>query len=192
MRPEALSHTLFLIILVDKPRQYALQKHTASVSPQHLELLTVSDISSAVALKCQFDARVWQAHHLEALQRPQRTHNGPSPPLGVCVCLPANLRYMLRSSRLASADRTLNGAQRISVAVPFSRSVLQCTRPQSVMCTANRTERVSIEDRRFCHAFDRTARAHSLLLLEAAAVGPSRIGSYFRPQHPLLSYVLDT
>ena len=143
IRPEALSHTLSLAVLVDIPRQHALQKHTASVSPRHLELLTVSAISSAVALKCQVDARVRQAHHPEASQRPRRTHNGPSPPLGVCVCMPASLRYMLRTSRLASADRTLKRAQRISVAVPFSRSVLQCTRPQSVACTANRTERRS-------------------------------------------------
>ena len=175
IRPEALSHTLSLAVLVDIPRQYVLQKHTASVSPRHLELVTVNAISSAAARLCQLDAREGRAHQPEASQRPRRAHNGPSPPLGVCVCMPANLRYMLRSSRLASADRTLNGAQRSSVAVPHSRSAMQCTRPQSMACTANRTERVTIEDRRFCHGFDRPTRALSQLygFVRASASLPS-------------------
>ena len=155
IRPEALSHTLFLRVLVDIPRQNALLKHTVSASPRHLELVTVDAISSAAARLSQLYAREGRAHQTEASQRPRRAHNGPSPPLGVCECMPASLRYMLRSSRLASADRTLKTAQRHSVVVRFSRSPMQCKRPQSMACTANRTERVSIEDRRFCHAFDR-------------------------------------
>ena len=117
IRPEALSHTLFLSVLVDIPRQHALLKHTVSASPRHLDLVTVNAISSAAARVSQLYAREWQARHPEASQRPRRTHNGPSPSLGVCVCMPASLRYMLRTSRLASADRILTAAQRSSFVV---------------------------------------------------------------------------
>ena len=129
IRPEPLSHTLSLVIFVELPRQHALPMHAVSGSPRYLQLVTVNCMTNDAARKSQFQPRERRAHQPEASQRPHCTHNGPSPPLGVCVCMPANLRYMLRSSRLASADRTLNGAQRSSVAVPHSRSAMQCTRP---------------------------------------------------------------
>ena len=156
-----MSHTLSLVILVELPRQHALPMHAVSGSPRYLKLVTVSCMTNDAAQKSQFQPRERREHQPEASQRPRCTHNGPSPPLGVCVCMPANLRYMLRSSRLASADRTLITAQRNCVFVQLSRSPLQSTRPQSMACTANRTERVSIEDRRFCHGFDRPTRALS-------------------------------
>ena len=161
IRPEPLSHTLSLVILVELPRQHALPMHAVSGSPRYLQLVTVNCMTNDAARKSQFQPRERRAHQPEASQRPHCTHNGPSPPLGVCVCMPANLRYMLRSSRLASADRTLKTAQRNCVVVRFSRSPMQCTRPQRLACTANRTERVSIEDRRFCHGIDRPTRALS-------------------------------
>ena len=148
IRPEPLSHTLSLVIFVELPRQHALPMHAVSGSPRYLQLVTVNCMTNDAARKSQFQPRERRAHQPEASQRPHCTHNGPSPPLGVCVCLPADLRYMLRSSHLASADRTLITAQRNCVVVQLSRSALQCTRPQRLACTANRTERVSsrIED----------------------------------------------